>query len=250
MPFPLLAGLAGSLGSSLIGGLLGNSAQSKANKTNIMLQRENRAWEENMSNTSWQRGVQDMKDAGLNPMLAFSQGGASTPSVSAATVQPKEALARSLSSAGSNAMLALQMNNLEAQTEKTKADQKYVEAQTPGATATSAAAEERQQAEIARIREDTTRLAAQRDLTDTQRDQINRTIEQLLPQYLAQIDLTKAQTASAKTSQELAALQKPAAEAEAALWEKLSANGKAMGWSMNLVKDLFTIMKSIKETNK
>jgi len=247
MAFPLLAGLAGSLGSSLIGGLLGNSAQSKANKTNIMLQRENRAWEEKMSNTSWQRGVQDMKDAGLNPMLAFSQGGASTPSVSAATVQPKEALARSISSAGSNALLALQMQNTQAATEKTKADTKYVEAQTPGAKATSAAAEERQQAEIARIREDTVRLAAQRDLTDKQREAINETINLLAPQYLAATEQIKAQTASAKTNRELAELEKPAAEAEAALWTHLSEKGKALGWSASLIKDIFTIIRSARK---
>lgn len=72
---------------SIVSGWLGYKGQKDTNETNIALGREQMAFQERMSNTAYQRGVADMQKAGLNPMLAYSQGGASAPAGSMPQVQ-------------------------------------------------------------------------------------------------------------------------------------------------------------------
>jgi len=107
---PITAGALITGGSALVGGILSNNANAEntsaanaqsaentryTNEINRATAREQMAFQREMSNTSYQRGMRDMRAAGLNPMLAYSQGGASQPSgagfsASAAPVQAAE----------------------------------------------------------------------------------------------------------------------------------------------------------------
>lgn len=109
--------LAGAYGQAL-----GTYGQQEANRSNTALTHQSwnvqsneariqREWEEKMSNSAYQRATDDMKKAGINPMVAFQQGGASTPSGAMAGVNAPQRQENILAGLSSTALDVARLSN-------------------------------------------------------------------------------------------------------------------------------------------
>lgn len=113
-----------------------NAAEAlKAREFNAEQAKINREFQERMSGSAYQRAVGDMRKAGINPMLAFSQGGASSPSGSAASGSGASSGAyqgyvNPVAGALSTAYQGSQIRNIEADTSNKYATNPLLEAST------------------------------------------------------------------------------------------------------------------------
>jgi len=118
-------------GATLLGGHLQNQASARA-------AREQMDFQEEMSNTSYQRQVRDLEAAGINPMLVTKLGGASTPpGAMPSFVNPAAMASQAFSAAESSSaakqqaetserMTDEQIKNVNAMTEKIKEEIKNI----------------------------------------------------------------------------------------------------------------------------
>lgn len=109
-------------------GALGLQGQRETNAANAQMADKQMKFQADQSATSWQRGVKDMRAAGLNPMLAYSQGGAS--SGAGATAQMGSELGAGANSALSASQTMSALRQAAAQTDLTRAQADNYDANT------------------------------------------------------------------------------------------------------------------------
>lgn len=102
--------------SDIVGGALGFLGGERRNEAAMAQASAQMAFQKEMRATQYQTAVEDMKKAGLNPMLAYSQGGAGNLAGAQAPIENSGA------AAASAAAVAAQIRLTEAQTRKVEAE--------------------------------------------------------------------------------------------------------------------------------
>lgn len=108
-------------GAAIATAYINKKSVENQNRANREEAQKNRDFQADQSSTTYQRGTEDMRLAGINPLLAYSQGGASSPGGSLAAKQ-ESVLGPAVSSAMHLMRFSKEMKFLDAQTFKVDKD--------------------------------------------------------------------------------------------------------------------------------
>jgi len=103
-----------SAAAPIISGLSSAFGAKTQNDANLAISQKQMDFQERMSSSSYQRGMKDMRLAGLNPILAYKMGGASTPT--GASIQAQNVAGPAAASAASTYQMIQSTKNLAADT--------------------------------------------------------------------------------------------------------------------------------------
>lgn len=225
--------------------LISSEGQEDTNEMNREMMRENsafnaaeaqknREFQQYNSDTVWQRGVQDMQAAGLNPMLAYRQGGNPAPSGNMASAGSPGNAQNPYAAAGSTALQWAQIENVEADTQKKREEAELTKRQHLGYTGEQ------------EVRVDKMRKEAEKTVQDTNVSvQMQRKVFAEVDQVLAQTKNLDADTALKKVNEVLQKYDIPRMKAEASYFE--STVGKSSPHNKYGPQNMFRLLEGLGE---
>lgn len=234
--------LAGAAIPAIINGISSAQNTNSVNSANANLNSANMAWQERMSNTAMQRRVEDLKKAGLNPLLATGQQGASTPSPSMIPMQKRDAI--DLSS-------AVQLANVMADTKVKEANAASIIANTPTGInePPRTTAQLLLQANSEAAWKDVHIKDQQLQQAITQTSILAENLKKATAEATsaaAHADQAAAQEKAITAAQQLANIVKtldiPEAKANAALWNDAGEGGKSLTWAAKIAQAVKSIL--------